>query len=149
MDGVLDKVEEQLVRVIPKIVGKELIQEERELFSLPLRMGGLSIALPQDLPKNHDQSIELSNPLASFKNDSFDIQKCELEQFKISIRQKADMQLELILKKFRIENNLPEMKYTILLASAKGASSWLNALPLSKNGFDLTKAEFRDGIALR
>ena len=101
MDGVLDKVEEQLVRVIPKIVGKELVQEERELFSLPLRMGGLNIALPQDLPKNNEQSIELSSPLASFKNDSFDIQQCELEQFKIGIRQKADMQLELILKKIQ------------------------------------------------
>ena len=41
------------------------------------------------------------------------------------------------------------MKYTIQLASEKGASSWLNALPLSKHGFDLTKTEFRDGIALR
>ena len=32
MDGVLDKVEERLGRVIPNIVGKERIQEERELF---------------------------------------------------------------------------------------------------------------------
>ena len=40
------------------------------------------------------------------------------------------------------------MKYTIQLASEKGASSWLNALPLSKHGFDLTKTEFRDRIAL-
>ena len=46
-------------------------------------------------------------------------------------------------------NNLPEMKYTIQLASEKGASSWLNALALSKHGFDLTKTEFRDEIALR
>ena len=41
------------------------------------------------------------------------------------------------------------MKYTIQLAPEKGAPSWLNALPLSKHGFDLTKTEFRDGIALR
>ena len=148
MDGVLAKVEERLGRVTPNIVGKELIQEERE-FSLPLRMGGLNIALPQDLRKNLEQSIELSSPLASLNHDSFEIQQCELEQTKISLRQKADMQRELISKKSRIENNLPEMKYTIQLASEKGASSWLSALPLSKHGFDLTKTEFRDGIALR
>ena len=59
------------------------------------------------------------------------------------------MQRELISKKSRIENNLQEMKYTIQLASEKGASSWLNALPLSKLGFDFTKTEIRDGIALR
>ena len=42
------------------------------------------------------------------------------------------MQRELISKKSRIENNLPEMKYTSQLASEKGAPSWFNALPLSK-----------------
>ena len=31
----------------------------------------------------------------------------------------------------------------------KGASCWLNALPLKRYHFDLTKGEFRDGIALR
>ena len=41
------------------------------------------------------------------------------------------------------------MRYTIQLASEKGASGWLKALPLSKHGFDLTKTQLRDGIALR
>ena len=118
MDGVLDKVEERLGRVIPNI-GKEISQEERKLFSLTLRMGGLNIALPQDLYKNLEKSIELSTPLASFHNKIFESQQCELEQTKISLRQKADMQRELMSKKSRIENNLPEMKYTIQLGSAK------------------------------
>ena len=131
MDGVLDKVEERLGRVIPNIVGKEIIQEERELFSLL------------------EKSIELSTPLASLNNDSFKIQQCELEQTKISLGKKLDMQRELISKKSRIENNLPEMKYIIQLASEKGESSCLNLLPLSKYGFDLPKTEFRVGIALR
>ena len=34
------------------------------------------------------------------------------------------------------------------MASEKGTCSWLNAVPLSKLGFDLT-TEFREGIALR
>ena len=59
-------------------------------------MGGPNIALPQDLRENLEQSIELSSPLAAFNNDSFEIQQCELEQTKISLRQKADMQRELI-----------------------------------------------------
>ena len=109
-------------------------------------MGGLNIALPQDLNKNLEQSFELSCPLASFNYDTFETQQCEIEQSNISLRQKADMQPELISKKSRIEINLPEMMYNIQL-SKKGASSWLNALPLPKHGFDLTKTEFRDGIA--
>ena len=73
MDGVLDKVEQPLGRVIPNINSKEIIQEERELFSLPLRVGGLSIALLQDLHKNLEQPIELSSSLASYNNDLFEI----------------------------------------------------------------------------
>ena len=59
------------------------------------------------------------------------------------------MQRELISKKSRIENNIPERKNTIPLASERRSTSWLNALLVSKHGFDLTKIEFRDGIALR
>ena len=135
--------------LMQKTVQTQLKNLQIPCNSLHLRMGGLNVALPQDLHKNLEKSIELSTPLASFNNDSLEIQQCELEQTKISLRQKADMQRELISKRSRIENSLPEMKYTIQLASEKGASSWLNALPLSKHGFDLTKTEFRDGIALR
>ena len=112
-------------------------------------MGGLNITLPPDVHKNFEQSIEFSSPLASFNNDAFEIQQFDFEQTKISLRQKADMQREIISKKSRIENNLPEMKYTIQLASEKRSSSLLNALPLSKQGFDFTKTKFRNGLALR
>ena len=37
IDGVLDKVEEQFGRVIPNFVGKEITQEERELFFSPFQ----------------------------------------------------------------------------------------------------------------
>ena len=39
--------------------------------------------------------------------------------------------------------------HAMKLSSEKGASSWLNALPLQKHGFAQTKSEFRDGLALR
>ena len=61
-------------------------------------MGGLNIALTHDLKKNFEQSIELSSPLESFNIESFKIQQWELEQTKIKIRQKVDMQRELISK---------------------------------------------------
>ena len=40
-------------------------------------------------------------------------------------------------------------KYAIDFAGEKGASSWINALPLSRYNFNLNKSEFRDGIYLR
>ena len=42
-----------------------------------------------------------------------------------------------------------EEVYALKLASEKGSSSWLNALPLEKYGFHLTKGEFRDGLCFR
>ena len=59
---------------MPNIVGKEIVQEERELFSHPLRMGGLNIALPQDLHKNLEESIELSAPFANMDDVCHDVQ---------------------------------------------------------------------------
>ena len=40
-------------------------------------------------------------------------------------------------------------RYALDLSIEKGASSWLNTLPLKRYHFDLTKTEFRDGLALR
>ena len=40
---------------------QKTMQEEIELLSLPLRMGGFYFALPKDLHKNLEQSIELSS----------------------------------------------------------------------------------------
>ena len=40
-------------------------------------------------------------------------------------------------------------RYALDLSIEKGASSWLNTLSLKRYHFDLTKTEFRDGLALR
>ena len=85
---------EQLGRVITNIVDKEMVQEERELFS-PSQNGLSYLRPPTRSHKNFEQSIELPSPLASFNNNSVEIQQCELEQTKIILRQKADMQRKL------------------------------------------------------
>ena len=43
----------------------------------------------------------------------------------------------------------PEMTRTLSNASAKGASNWLNVLPLAEEGYVLNKEEFRDAMAMR
>ena len=53
-------------------------------------------------------------------------------------------------KKDQIDTLLTQdEEYAMKLSKEKGASCWLNALPLKKYHFNLTKSEFRDGIALR
>ena len=43
----------------------------------------------------------------------------------------------------------PETKRNLDQISEKGASSWLSVLPLKQQGFNLTKQEFQDALALR
>ena len=42
-----------------------------------------------------------------------------------------------------------KQKRSVEIASEKGASSWLNALPIARHGFALHKSAFRDAICLR
>ena len=41
-----------------------------------------------------------------------------------------------------------EQRHVIEMASEKGASNWLTALPLKRYGFTLTKSAFRDGLCI-
>ena len=43
----------------------------------------------------------------------------------------------------------PDLRRLVDLASQKGASSWLTALPLQEHGFALSKGTFRDALRLR
>ena len=42
-----------------------------------------------------------------------------------------------------------KLKYAMVLAQEKGASTWLTSLPLKEFGFSLHKGAFRDALALR
>ena len=53
--------------------------------------------------------------------------------------EKSKLLEKLIQKKCQFVNLAPE----------KGASNWLNVLPLTKRGFSLNKSEFRDGLQLK
>ena len=46
------------------------------------------------------------------------------------------------------DTSTPEINRAIDQVSEKGASSWLNVIPLEENGFNLTKGEFRDQYQL-
>ena len=49
-----------------------------------------------------------------------------------------------------VHDKLPEpLQRARKLASKKGASSWLTALPLQHHGFDIHKGAFRDALSLR
>ena len=108
-------------------------------------MGGINIKLPSDYENSLEWSIKSSSVL-----DTYDPLTAIPEQEKIYTKIKTLKTGRTNQKRTNILNNLSaNEKYAFELASEKGASNWLNALPLSKYNFNLNKSEFRDGIYLR
>jgi hypothetical protein len=128
-----------------------LTQAERELFSLPIKLGGLGIPIFEEKACiDYETSQKIIAPLATIMilqgsnlPDETDIVKIKSEI--------AKMQTENLKNKSeRIEKNLPtDTTRTIQQAKEKGASNWLSAIPLEEQGFTFTKGEFRDALALR
>ena len=132
--------------LIPSLTGKNTVTTtDRILFSLPVRNGGLNISLPEDNINNLRWSKSLGDCLSNAdpmtaENSQHRIKRVIREEKKKMLTEKIDK-----VKQGATEDQL----YALQLASEKGASSWLNALPLKRYGFTLTKTEFRDGLAIR
>ena len=110
-----------------------------------MRNGGLNITLPEDNQKNLRWFKFLGDCLydvdpMTAENSQQRIKRVIREEKKEILTEKLDK-----VKQGATEDQL----YVLQLASEKGASNWLNALPLTRYGFSLTKTEFRDGLAIR
>ena len=116
-----------------------------------MRLGRLGIPIiPENAKNKLAASLEITAPLTdiiiSQENKLPDAASVNLIRANVDKRNK-----ELLASKVKhIEDtSTPEINRAIDQASEKGASSWLNAIPLEENGFNLTKGEFRDAISIR
>ena len=130
--------------LLPKMLRMDSISDDtRTLISLPLKLGGLNISEPIDQAASYKWSQKISccleTPETALDHQSKIAQSCKKEK-----QQEVDKKREELLKQLG-----EQKRYAVLLASEKGASNWLNVLPLKKYNFNLTKSEFRDGIHLR
>ena len=147
--GVIENLQEteKIVseKLLPAITGNsKTTRDERTLFSLPVREGGLNVALPDDRSNELDWSLRMS---ACLENDHATAEKQQARVLKEIRKQKSQKVKE---KVAHLKDKLDEnQRYSLDLATEKGASSWLNTLPLKRYHFDLTKTEFRDGLAIR
>ena len=143
LDGVESYLSEKL---IPTLTGRDAPNEtQRELLSLPLRMGGLNIQMPLDYSENFKWSKMTSEALEKVTPVVAEIiQNRILSHIKTAEERLNKAKLHSIKSKLSEEGT-----YALNLASEKSSSSWLNALPFERYGFNLTKGEFRDGICFR
>ena len=137
---------------LPVLLGKNVISDaNRELYSLPLRHGGLGIPVfCESASEEYNASTRITVPLVAImmmqgrelpnREDVFKKRrevKAEHEEFLKNKVVKMDLELHKGTARHRRQ------------ACEKGASSWLSVLPLSEQGFTLAKGEFRDALALR
>ena len=140
-------------RFLPALTGqKPPSDDERAVLALPARLGGLRIRNPvQNAVAEHENSMKATKPLTELIVDQvagIGNIKDELLRLRqathVANRDCATTAVKQLAAK------LPAAQSSSLtLASEKGASSWVTALPLSCHGFVLHKAAFRDALCLR
>ena len=113
-------------KLIPALTGKqEVSEDDRLLFSLPVRDGGLNISLPEDRQQEINWSREMSSCL---ENDDAELQQTVVIK-QIRKEKSSKIKEKMAFLKDRLHEN---QRYALDLAAEKGASSWLNTLPLKR-----------------
>ena len=132
---------------------KGITDEERDLFALPCRLGGLGIPNPTKVAgQQYVSSQSVTAPLAALILQ----QECTypadvtMEQTAINRKIKAQRHQQQQKEAASLREKLPQdMKRVMDFCSEKGASSWLGVIPLEEHGFRLHKGAFRDALCLR
>ena len=135
-------------KFIPCLTGRAPPNDlERNLLSLPPRLGGLGIPNPTiTSDTEYTASRSVCKPLynlillydSSYPTEAIEQQvkaKKEVHSFKLKHSQGS-------------ASNLRPQR-SMDLAQEKGASNWLTTLPIDENGFTVHKGAFHDAIALR
>ena len=119
------------LRLLPALFGKCTFSDvERQLISLPSRLGGLGIFNPCVSSAFQFEALQRGPILCfyCFWSRIFNLQSAHLMH---DLHQQLSASLQMAVK----------------LAVEKGASSWLTAIPLDEYGFALHKSAFHDAVA--
>ena len=125
---------------------------ECDLFSLPVRLGGLGLFNPTVTAiRQHACSLHTSSPLVDLiVSQIHDASSCFAIQIQLRSEVLATHRKELQEFTNNIYDQLPsELQSSVELACKRGASNWLSCLPFRSHGFALHKSAFRDGLLLR
>ena len=139
-------------KLIPAITGRAVCSNlQRDLLSLPARIGGLGIIYPTESDAPFHSSERIVSPLtekivhhvihAPLLSEKTTKIKAEAKNQR---RRHEDEKLSVIC------DQLPKRQQRLLeCAQEKGASNWVTAIPLEEYDYFLHKGDFRDALSLR
>ncbi len=150
----LQLVEEKIrAKLIPALTGRlQPGVPERDLFALPARHGGLGITNAcKAAATEFLTSQKISEPITKLIIDQKSAlgKSCEETQALKRAVSMAKSKEQKEAAKSLLPQLQPDLRRAAEVASEKGASSWLTALPLERHGFALHKGAFRDALCLR
>ena len=139
-------------QLITSLFGSTITEELRSVLTLPCREGGMGIPALNDSESQYNASKAIFAPLIGMVTGRVetpletieDRQKQAKNRCITEKRQRQKLEKESILA-----GTSPELRHAVQLAKEKGASAWLNLLPIKSEGFALTKSHFRDCLYLR
>ena len=139
-------------QLLPSILGQDISKIDREISALPTRYGGLGIpCLHEEAEFEFNTSITISDQLAKLiiaQSSVLTLDEQEMCSTRSSVKSSRSTRIKNMADS--LDQRLsPEQLRTVTLARDKGASGWLNVLPLEDEGYVLNKEEFRDALALR
>lgn len=146
-------VEEEIRQnLLPTITGRESPTDViRDLFALPTRNGGLGMTDPSRDNTHFENSAATTKPLVdAILNKKNVLRDVQAEYWTLRQAMQSEEHKKQESRTQGVKDTLPANTLRSFdLASERGASSWLTALPLKEYGFDLHKSAFRDAIHLR
>ena len=152
ISGNLKPLDEAIDNIfIPALFGTEITSNERDLLSLPIKEGGLGI---RKIAGNADNSYKVSVKVTSPLTRQIIEQSDQLPTTEEVFAAKSEAILESRRNDRERHDQIKssqeaKTKRLIEQLSEPGASSWLGAIPLASQGFNLTKGEFQDALAIR
>ncbi len=133
---------------LPSLLGHTITSDDRLLFSLPIRMGGLNIINP-DVVFLSSQKAAVTLVEAITMSYSFSISD---HISAVSLVKSASygqkQELNNALLSDLISRSTPFIRRH-LLRNQKSLSHWLSTVPIRRDNFDLSAFEFRDALCLR
>ena len=147
----LDQAVDGFIKVI--FENHEFNAIERKLWSLPVRMGGMGLPIPSEISDEQYNNSRLINAMLTSKvrdqETMYEDISVSVNQAKSAVTSKKAERDQKLLDEIIATLGTSEKGKALEAALEKGASSWLNALPLKSQQYAMDKESFRVALLTR
>jgi hypothetical protein len=138
---------------LPAVIGYEVTDQDRILFSLPGRSGGLGIRDPTQTAAMAHSTSKTSTKVVSDaikQRAQYNVldHRTQMQQTNSENKKKQKVKDAATLVQILAECDLTRKRAIQRIVDEK-TSSWLTVLPVVTNQFDLSATEFRDALSVR